>query len=110
MPRELSPSVEAAISSALVARIAVVDVDRDCVGAAAEAARTADADADRCRAGAGDIEAAGDVESARAAAAADRLSEDRVAVVAFGRGVALDRDRDRVGRCRRRRPIRRSRH
>ena len=110
MPRELSPNVEAATSKRVGCRIAVVDVDRDGVRGAAETARAADSDPDRCRADAGDIEAAGHVEAARAAAAADRLGENRVAVVAFGRGVALDRDRDRVGLAAGRRPIRRSRH
>ena len=50
--------------------------------AAAKAARTADPDIDRARAGAGEIDPGRDVEAARATAAADRLGENRIAVVA----------------------------
>ena len=62
----------------------LVDVGDDRAGNAAGSAGAADADADVARARAGQSDSARDVEGARAAAAADRLGEDRVAVVAFG--------------------------
>ena len=62
----------------------LVDVGHDRAGNAAGSAGAANADADIARARAGQSDSRGDVEGARAAAAADRLREDRVAVVAFG--------------------------
>ena len=74
---------------------------------AAAAARAADPDGNAAGAGAGAVDRTGDVEAARAAAAAQRLGDDAARIVAqrrsgdqeIGRNgdVAIDVDRDVVG-------------
>ena len=99
MPRAWSPCVEAATRSAVGSVTSRLMSSVTSSPLPPRPPDAADADIDRCRRRAADRNPAGDVEAARAAAAADRLGEHAVAALALSVGRAGDADVDRAGRA-----------